>query len=430
MYVRELAPIGFAATVRNVHITNYISFFSFLTLAILVFFSPTHAVYDEGWYLSAVDLFREHGLSVEFVRDQPGPAGPTFSLIQGLLEPVTGLAFPAVRWVSVGLLLLSTLLVAQTTAALNPSVPRMTAWTWGGTFLAMPFVGVSAGMALTEMPGVFFFGIALLLLMSGQGNRGRSVSLAIGEGLVAGVALALAILARQNYLLCAVGLSILWLGASPTAKLRMVVAFCMAAILVVPVFVIWNGLVPMNTASVGNGYSLFHFVLSLAYLNFIVLIISPSPVLKRVSGADAVPAIFATLCLIMLLWYGEQIKPFLPMASVAKSVLPDFLLNPISFLFPLFLIMMAGLFIANAASMVKRSLLDRDWCRVYLWGAIIVLCLANGKITHQFSSRYVLAAVPFLLLALPPVAHPRRAYLARLVIGAILSLAALHSYFA
>src|SRR4051794_37891775 len=74
---------------------------------VLIRHEPPH--YDEPWYLGTVQLLHERGLTRQFLLDLPGPAGPLYTFVHALFEPLTHLRVPAVRLVNPLILLLTLL---------------------------------------------------------------------------------------------------------------------------------------------------------------------------------------------------------------------------------------------------------------------------------------------------------------------------------
>jgi hypothetical protein len=293
--------------------------------------------------------------------------------------------------------------------------------------MAMPLIGVSAGLALTEMPGLLFCCAAIICLLAPKPKVEAPLSTVYG--VIAGLCLAAAIMARQNYLLLLIAAPTLLVNASAVEKLRVAVAITISLLLVIPIFLIWGGLVPPKTASVGVGFSLYHVVLSLAYLSIIAMVIDFRQFLQFNRRLDIVAVAGITICVAAAVFILGEFKPFTPLASWAKRILPEPLLHWYAAMFPVTLCF-CGVMFARWAIRSIASLLHRyDAHRAFFWASVILLCLSNGKIVHQFSSRYVVGAIPLLLLASPPPATFRPAYLIRVISAIIISEVALMGYF-
>src|SRR4051794_19074463 len=68
--------------------------------------------HDEGWYLETAEALRAKGLTAEFLRGLPGPAGPLYSVVHALFAPLTGLQRPGIRFVNMSLFALTVLAIA------------------------------------------------------------------------------------------------------------------------------------------------------------------------------------------------------------------------------------------------------------------------------------------------------------------------------
>ena len=161
---------------------------SYIALLAIIATSPHHPVYDEGWYLGTIALLRQDGLSVDFLRHLPGPAGPTFTIVYAAAAKLLGPGLPWLRFVGFAFLLASSALLAAILAALNLVIAGTNATTsrllLAGMFLMLPTVAVSSGMTLTEIPAVSFALIATLALAVNDRRGGSPVAC-----LIAGLAL-------------------------------------------------------------------------------------------------------------------------------------------------------------------------------------------------------------------------------------------------
>ncbi|MDP1907245.1 MAG: hypothetical protein Q8K85_03015, partial [Hyphomicrobium sp.] len=88
-----------------------------VALCALVAGSPHHPVYDEQWFLDTLDLLNRQGLSLRFLREFPGAAGPTFTLLFAAIDRLFGLSFPWLRFTNVALLAAAAALIWRILAA-------------------------------------------------------------------------------------------------------------------------------------------------------------------------------------------------------------------------------------------------------------------------------------------------------------------------
>jgi hypothetical protein len=392
-------------------------------LLILILASPHHPVYDESIFLNATKLLHAAGFSKRFLLDFPGAAGPLHTLVYYPFIRL-GATFPYLRLVSFGLLLGSALLLARLSEKTGLASQRphcIGATLVGGIFTVLPTAGVSAGMALTEMPAMFFLSLSLFLLASASSAATLRASTAFAAA--AGLTLGIAVLGRQNYLVVLPGLLVLLL--SDTHKwirnALTIAVVCLLTIAVVsPVFLIWGWLEPPAYASTDVGISLWNGVLAMGYAGLIGFLIAPEiirsgkwPILAAIITATAIWSMVGAA--------------FMPM----HSVLPDLLGQSGAILVADFF----GWVVSLIATYFLVCFLSYLWCdrnngMILLFGAVALIGLAsNAKITHQFSSRYVFVFLPFLLLSLAPAMRVTWHLPVRVAIGAGISLMSISSYF-
>jgi hypothetical protein len=406
--------------------TMAVALISFTALLIKVILSPMHPVYDEQWYLSAVALYQKYGLSVEFVHEQPGPAGPTFSLLHGLLAPVTRLEFPNVRYVNLALLAVCSMFLTRTISDLNPAIPRSHCIAWALSLLAMPLIAVSAGMALTEMPGIAFYCFGLMLLL-GISPAKQTLMVEAAIITVVSTAFFFAIMARQSFIAPLAASPILSIAAANDCKNRALLTSVASAALCLPIFMIWKGLVPPLTASFESGFSAWNVLLSFSYLSIPWIILRFDGLkqirdLRRLAGAGLIWA--AGLAAGTL---EGRLTGLMPFRTWAEAHLSTWKIQVLSASFVACIAMLGALFLCYMLASIARELRS-DPRRAYLFAGVLLLCISNGKITHQFSSRYIVIALPLLLLAERP--SLTLAYSARLAIGAGIGFFALNGYYA
>lgn len=244
-------------------------------LVALVAASPTHPIYDEAWFVATVGLFQRHGLSLTFLREFPGAAGPTFTIVFAGINDLFGLAFPWLRLVNVFLLVATAAAIWRCLALTRPaqSEPAATA----AMLIVLPTVGVAAGMALTEMAAAFFVVLSLELLAQALAARPWP---AVAWCAASGLSLAAAILGRQNYLvvLPCLGLAISWCDGAPDRDRtwRVAIIAAVAVATVTPVFAVWGGLVPPRTAWSTSGLAPGNIIRGAGYAGVIVLLLAPA----------------------------------------------------------------------------------------------------------------------------------------------------------
>lgn len=391
-----------------------------LALIALIALSPARPIYDEAWFLDTMRLIERDGLSVKFLREFPGAAGPTFTLVFAAVDSLVGLAFPWLRLVNVALLTGTAALIWRGLVVAQPDAPNpaLTA----AMLIVLPTAGVSAGLALTEVPAAIFAMLAIVMLVEAHAAR---APLAMACAALGGVALAAAILGRQNYLLvlpCLV-LAVRWIGGRPNLNDTWHAALlaAVAIVIVAPVFVLWGGLVPPRTAWSTAGFAPDNVVRGAGYAGVILLLLAPriyAPLRQRIWLATIVLATipiaymlggsFVPLRAIMMTLFGGRGLTFIGWAAACL----------VSFAAPAFLL-----------CFTLHLWRHRDQWLTRLSGAFVLLgLLSNAKITHQFSSRYVFIVLPFMVIAAAAIRVTRWTPL-QMTSAAGISLAALASYY-
>lgn len=392
-----------------------------LVLLGLIAASPHHPVYDEAWYLATVELLKRDGISLAFIRDYPGPAGPLFTIVFAAVQSALALQLPWLRLVNFALLAASTLVMQRLLLLSELHLPALTrrqsAWLAGGLLSALPTVAVSTGMTLTEMPALFFVVVFLFAAMSAE----RANRFSYAWALVAGVALGLAVLGRQNYLVVLPCLALLadWPPRSLGARNPLIIAAA-AVSLAAPVFLIWGGLLPPRMASLGYSILPFHAVLGAGYLGIVALLIAPEMIARLKLHPDLWIAV--ALAILSLALFGT---PFVPMNAAMQFASPA-VISAAGWTFSAAISIVAFVFLAAVGRYVWDHVNDR---RIRFYGAAVLLGVASNTKIYQFSSRYIFVFLPFLLLLLAREIRLSWHLPWRLAAGATISLTSLASYF-
>jgi 4-amino-4-deoxy-L-arabinose transferase-like glycosyltransferase len=397
-----------------------------VVLCALVAASPHQPVYDEQWFLDTLDLLNRQGLSLEFLREFPGAAGPTFTLLFAANDWLFGLAFPWLRFINVALLAAVAILIwrilatsADRSAAAAPSPALLAA-----NLTTLPTVGVSAGMALTEMPALFFIMVSVFLLTLAREPNAKAPAWLAAIG--CGGTIAVAVLGRQNYLAMLPALTLAF-GWPPAFRrhdlLRIAVIGAVVALIAGPVFIVWGGLIPPKSAWSSDGFSPANAMRSAGYAGLIVLLFAPEifGVLwqrKRLLAAATLASIPLSLAT------GHTT---VPMASLVRPFSSEQLTAAIATGFGFLLSLSAICFVGCFACYVWQE--RTNWLTRFAGSMALLGILSNAKITHQFSSRYVLVFLPFIVLATAPAVRTNWHQPLRLAIGACISLGALASYY-
>ena len=402
-----------------------------LVLLLLTVTSPNELLYDEPWYVRTVSLVHDHGFTVEFLRSLPGLAGPLYTVVQWIFEPLTGRQPPGVRLVNVGFMVLT---VVSLYGALR-YVPTPSRRVAALSLLAVPMTWVMGGLALTEFTAMALATLGTLCLLAAlfrpgavPGAKPASLALALLGGLLFGAA----ILGRQPLLVVLGALPFLLIGAPIRLRLPQLVVFGLpAATMALATFVIWGGLVPPaesysawggdTVAMPDAAISIPFGLLGLGYAAVVVMLLAPG--FLRMSWKLVAGVLVAAL---LLNAFG--FLRITPIGSVAARIMGPGLLGVYGYV--------AASAIIALGIVLLIAMFRAAWARredpVYVFFCIAaLLCIASiAGNTSQFSSRYVGTLAPFLIPAIAPSLRGDGWAPLRFAVGATLGALSLLSYYA
>lgn len=388
-------------------------------LAIMIAVSPSILIYDERYYM-------ESSYYLAAYPDLLGPlrtpldlaAGPLYPYLHVLLAPLTQLQVPAVRYVNLAALVAVLGCSWRTLALLGYRDAAARA----SMLLAMPMIGPTAGMALTEIPALAMASLSVLAAVEAVATQ--TPRRAWLWWTLAGLAAGLAILGRQTYLPALVGFALVgW--KRPGQRGGALLAFLLAVALILPMIVIWGGLSPPTQLPAMRAIAPEHGVVAFIFLACVTLLIAPGFFTAAVATPRRalIGAGLALLAGIAALLGAIRFE----VAARVIAAVPPGLQVPADLALRAGMTGVAALFLIAAAVNVWER---RDNSRFVLFTLLTVL--ANGTaagIGHQFSSRYVLIAFPFALVMLQPWIRPGAWAAARLMLGAALGFASLAAYY-
>jgi hypothetical protein len=363
-----------------------------ICLFVLTVLTRSQLIYDEVPYLKPLSLLHQYGLSFQFLKDYPEPAGLLHNVLHWVLEPITGLRLPWVRLVNPTLLVLAIVLTALTLRLVGSTYPIASSL----TILGIPFIWVLSGMALTEMLSIVLTSVSTILLVVASKNQVERPFFAFTAALAGGGSLGIAFLNRAMVLVVSGALPCL-LTADWRRSLLTAGAFAFGAIAVVgPIVLFWGGLVPPHSAVPVSAvsFSTYNMVLSFGYAATVMLILAPHWFALDFRWELAIfVAIFASNALLGLVEI-----------SVARSVvaqLPEGIAAVVPRIAGSFMLALAGLFVVCSVKNLYARRFDPTW--LFFSVSMILLIASSGKIVHQYSSRYTAMASGMMVLASDPL---------------------------
>jgi hypothetical protein len=361
---------------------------AFLLLAVAA--SRMKVIYlqhDEQWHLNTAVTLRAEGMTRKYLLEHPGGPGPLYAVIHTAFAPLTGLERPGIRLVNMALFVLTVAAAAVLYRRQGLGHPLASAW----HMMAAPMMYGAVGGALTDVPSLLFFVAHLPLLLAAVSAadapdgaaRARSVGLAVLAGLLYGVA----VVGRQQFLAALVAVPILGLGSRRAWPA--LAAFVASGLAIpVPLFVLWGGLVPPAAQFVSHGISVTYGMLSFSYAGAVYSIYDPRFFLRLRGLAIIAASILVHLAL--------DIREVVPSSTGALRVLPEWL---IPYFIPATCGFLIGLGICFLIELAETALAYRhDREMLFLLAVAFFLLLTPLKINHLFSSRYVIPALPMILL--------------------------------
>lgn len=396
-------------------------------LVLITVYHKQPPLYDEPLFIPNVYLFEQYGLSKEFLLkiNEQAP-GPLYQFIHYPLKGITHLQTPGIRLVNTGLLGGMILLLTAIITRLN-KVDKKQAFLLALNMMAIPMVWNVSGMALTEIPAMFFATLSVLFLLQALHNQNSSLPLSLLLALLAGVATGLSILGRSPFLIMVPAAGALLTGNFQDRRRWALLAVYAGTALAMclPVFIIWKGLMPPQQAfTAAGGLSPQHGMLAFAYGALVTFILAPEWFIFNKRILLFMLAAYALLLLANLTVVRFKYAPLY--FSLAK-VLPIAFMRLYPFIIVPVLAVIAAYF--SVCSLVRAWQRRTDPFFLFLFLCAMLMLATNLKVMHLFSSRYAAQAAPFLVLLL--LRYDKITYnkFLRAVAGMVIGFLSLETYF-
>ncbi len=405
----------------------YAAGFAGIILAVFVFQRPPF--FDERLYLMDVSSLQAYGFGHRYLLELTGSAGPLYSMVHFVFSPLTHLKVPAIRLVNIFFL---TGIIYYTSAVLKALgfIRR----DYALSILAIPMTYVLAGLALTEIPSMFFFsaGIYYIIAVTNTKNYDFRSLLKLMAG---GFMLSVAILGRQPYLVTLMALPILFYEKNSKINVLGSLLLTLFFALAMPfyVFYTWKGLVPPIDAKVyeeiaqqGVTYRLDFFWLCLAYFAMVFWIICPG--FFKFPSVKQCFFLLTGLAVLDVINLNYKLLTFLP----AKSLMTRLIKSPQ-------LVSEAEIHVGSILCLLGMVFLITLTRRVIKFGynkqlyflsiALLALAFSCVKITWGFTSRYAAQAIPLIIPVAGYFFHRDRYFTVRIAAGILAGLLSLFFYF-
>jgi hypothetical protein len=388
---------------------------SFLTIIVVAVGSSRPLLYDEIDYVAGtVRQLNDLGPGRTFLLEYPHPAGILFGVLHWVLEPITALLPPLVRIVN-PLLLVATMAL---TAGLCRCAGARAPWESAAAMVCIPMVWVLTGLALTELSGMVLAALGLSGFVTAPDRRSTAGRLI--QTVLSGMAFGAAFYSRPPLAAVAATACVFPLNRSRSWR-DVAVFFAGGAALVLPTVLLWGGLVPPTVDFyASSSFSVEHMLLALGYGGVVMGLLCPA-------WYDLPPGLTVGLIVgAMLLNVVIPVLEIEALMTAARRVLPDALMTVYARLAGGLCLGAGGMFVVATWRRLREHRQDAIWLAVTF--AMLLLVLSVGKITHQFSSRYVGVAAPFMAAAAARYRRFDAREIAGAGVGAALGAISLLSY--
>jgi hypothetical protein len=379
--------------------------------------SPSRLVYDEVNTSPTISAFHEYGLSSIYLNSLAHSSGPLFGAVYSLFSFISHDDVYRLRFINYGLTWTFTCLLLWLLRREQFPFSKPLA----GAVIAIPTLWVTSGIALPGMLGLVLLTAALVLL-------GKNVFESVDPPwkrafrfLLAGAFIGLASLDKQPFVLASVAVLI----ASILCRRQVACAMLtpVASILVLaPAVITWRGLTPpLPGVRVDPGLSPEHGIMSLAYGGLFTLLIAP--LYLHISKWQIWFAILSSFAINIT--FGVIIMA--PARSLALKFIPDSMMHIYGLVCGTLLL---GVGIFYGICMVVRTIECRNevWKLVSQFGLFLLL-IWPITFKEQYSSRYALMALPFLILAVKDHYGVNLYTTARTLAGGLIGAAVLSTYY-
>nr|WP_262916008.1 glycosyltransferase family 39 protein [Chitinophaga filiformis] len=408
---------------RILLIAGLAGYFLLLLITLLHWQQP---LFDEPYFISNVHLLKQYGLSRTFLLNIDNQAaGPLYQFVHYALEPVTGLQTPGIRLVNTVMLLIIILLLTGIIRKMQRRVKK-SAWLPALHIMAVPMIWQVAGMALTEIPAIFFATLSIWLLQLALDYTRKPWALGIFLSLQAGFCLGLAALGRSPFVMIVPAALLLLLQSAGEWKRWVIVSIYMGVALLccIPVFVIWGGFIPPKQAVMSTGGIMhWHGILAFAYSALIVFIVAPGWFAYNRPTLLALIGLFVIVLPLNYFWLQAE---YAPLNEGLQKIFPAAVVQPSSYFISSMLIVIALYFLYSAFLQWMERRTEPFFLFLLL---ATLLILVTGFKTPFFSFRYAALVAPLFIVLLAPYIQASREQCARYAAGMIIGLLSLETYF-
>jgi len=363
-------------------------------------YNKSPIIFDEMNFVPNVELISELGFTKEFLVQMKNQApGPLYQLIHWPLMPLTHLKPPAIRVVNLVFLLLIILITSKVIKNTFNDL-KFHPLFLASNIIVVPVTWVISGLALTEIPAMFFLALSLLMLSYIFKNDYSNQKILLFST-ISGVFLGLAAIGRTPYLglILPIVLVVFHKDFRSLKKAASLILpyFFIPLFFTIPIFLIWGGLVSPNQPIISGGIRFWFGFLSLGYGAIIFFLIAPKwfifnrKILAALIGTFVLAFIYST-------WFSTD--SYFPLSVTITKFAPPYFVEFFKLIITPTLISLAIYFVICAFI----HLYERRDNIIYVFSILSALLIMFSNITnsYQFSSRYVAQAIPFIIISIVP----------------------------
>jgi hypothetical protein len=398
-----------------------------LLLSATAVLNPNPFVFDERLFPPNVELMEQYGFGEKFLLEMKDQApGPLYEFVHLPLKGLTGLSPRAMRVVN---LLLFYLVIVVLMMIYRQSYTRPQSLYLSLHLIAITTLWQVAGLVLTEIPAMLFATVSFLLGVLILKFPAEDLKRTILYSVLMGIAGGLAILGRTPYLVIIpafFGILIVqrYFNRHKISAPAAFVPYAVIALaMIIPIFVIWGGMVPPLQPKVEGAIQPWHGLLACAYAGVIGFIINPRWFLFNHRILIILLGAYIAFFILTLLELGFE---YAPMATTVIRLAGMNIFNMyVKFISPL-LATFGFYFLVCCWYRAKENLANP----VYIFALLASLAVlaSSAKISHQFSSRYVAQAAPFLVLIFANIDERDNWKWIRLAVGIVMGFLSLNTY--
>jgi hypothetical protein len=362
----------------------------FVLLAMVVL-SPGILINDENNFTHNIPLLGQYGLSAKFLNSLFNQSpGPLYQLIYYPLELIGIKPIREFRIINLLFLYSIVYLLYRLIKLENIENALLRAL----LIFVIPVTWATGGLALTEIPTIFFAICSLLVLKISLSVAKHQLLLLSISALLLGIS----IIGRMQFLVIIPAALYLLIKSKDVPWKSIIIFLLLSSILPLCLFITWKGFVPPHVQSVQSGINLMYLLFSFGFTWFFILLIYPDwyKIPKLGFYLKILGILTLVLFLLNVLFFNIGFMPIKTLTRLFPISIQSYYEHYSSLLFPCIMLCLSLLHFIALSYHISNSR-GNTW-QVFLLIAATLLAMTALKSSAQFSSRYPYQAFPLLLL--------------------------------